>query len=641
MSAGEVAGRGDRFGPYEVLRLLGRGGMGEVYLARSPAGRPVAVKTLLSETAPLGAEDRARFAREIALARRVGGAHTAAVIAADPDAAVPWMATEYVAAPSLGELVRDCGPLDDPAAVAWVGAGVAEALLALHAAGVVHRDVKPSNVLLPVAGPKVVDFGIAHAADLTRTQATLGTIAFTSPEQARGEPSTPASDVYALGATFFHLVTGRPPYAESEPLQLLVRVAEARVELDGLPPQLDDVVRPCLRLAPADRPTVPEVLRALTARVAGRPDAVGGAGLLPGEWLERIAGYERAGAAAAAEAETAPALQDARPAEPDESAAAPGAVGTGERTGPAGPDGAGATAADAAGGTGTLPLGAAGSDADAEPDTDAADDPAVAPTAPTAPTPSRTAGKRAATAPPQPSRGPALVGALMVLLCVGVAIALVVDRLPGDSPSARGSAPPASPADGTPAAQPPSPPPTPTPGPTPPKAEIAGVDEGDCLNLRHPPDPNLAIWDPWYGAAELDPVSCSADNAYVKVTDLRWSESFADPVCPRGEGRDEFSVNYDTEDGVDSIAAVAVCVAREFRTGQCFPGLHAPDKPSDSRASFLSVTRCSKTEIPEVDNRMYRITGVEPLVDPQTCPPGTTSYWSFEDRGLALCATTL
>ncbi|MHA4816798.1 serine/threonine-protein kinase [Streptomyces aculeolatus] len=314
MNAGESAGRGDRFGPYEVLRLLGRGGMGEVYLARSPAGRPVAVKTLLSETAPLGAVERARFAREIALARRAGGAHTAAVIDADPEAAVPWMATEYVAAPSLGELVRDCGPPADPAAVAWIGAGVAEALLALHAVGVVHRDVKPSNVLLPVAGPKVVDFGIAHAADLTRTQVTLGTIAFTSPEQARGEPSTPASDVYALGATLFHLATGHPPYPDSEPLQLLVRVSEARVELDGLPPELDGLVRPCLRLAPADRPAVGELLRDLTARV-------GGAGLLPGAWRERIAAYERTGAAAAAEAETAPALADARP--PAESAPPP------------------------------------------------------------------------------------------------------------------------------------------------------------------------------------------------------------------------------------------------------------------------------------------------------------------------------
>jgi hypothetical protein len=639
VSAGEVAGRGDRFGPYEVLRVLGRGGMGEVYLARSPAGRPVAVKTLLSETAPLGAAERARFAREIALARRVGGAHTAAVIEADPEAAVPWMATEYVAAPSLGELVRDCGLLRDPAAACWVGAGVAEALLALHAAGVVHRDVKPSNVLLPVAGPKVVDFGIAHATDLTRTQATLGTIAFTSPEQARGEPSTPASDVYALGATLFHLVTGRPPYAESEPLQLLVRVAEARVELDGLPPQLDDVVRPCLRLAPADRPTVPEVLRALTARVAGRPDAVGGAGLLPGEWLERIAGYERAGAAAAAEAETAPALQDARPAEPAEPstpptpAPPPGATAPGEQAEPAEEGEDGATPAEDATGTGTLPL-----RADAAEPAYRLDDPGAATTAPT---PVRSAGKYAATGPLQPSRWPARMAALTVLLCVGVLVAVIVSRLPADSPGARGSAPPASPADGTPAARPPSSPLTPSPSATPPKTEIAGVDKGDCLNLRHPPDRNLAMWDAWYGVEELNPVSCSADNAYVKVTGLRWSEFLADPVCPRGEGRDEFSVDYEPEDGSYTDAAVAVCVARQFRVGQCFPGLYAPDKPSEGAASHLSVTRCSKTEIPEIDNRMYRITAVEPLAEPQTCPPGSDIYWPFKDRGMALCAAML
>ncbi|MFF0725372.1 serine/threonine-protein kinase [Streptomyces sp. NPDC004134] len=640
MSAGEGAGPGDRFGPYEVLRLLGRGGMGEVFLARSPAGRPVAVKTLLSETAPLGAAERARFAREIALARRAGGPHTAAVIDADPEAAVPWMATEYVAAPSLGELVRDCGLLTGPAAVGWVGAGVAEALLALHAVGVVHRDVKPSNVLLPPAGPKVVDFGIAHAADLTRTQVTLGTIAFTSPEQARGEPSTAASDVYALGATLFHLATGHPPYPASEPLQLLVRVAEARVELAGLPPQLDDLIRPCLRLAPADRPAVRELLRDLTARVADTPGAVGGAGLLPGEWRERIAAYERTGAAAAAEAETAPALADARPAEPagqggqGERADQIEPAGPGERAesaGPAGGSGPGAPAA-AVTGTGTLPLRAD------------APEPGPGPGGPgaatTAPAPVRT-GRRAATAPLLPSRGPARLAAFTVLLCLGVIVALLIDRLPGDAPEARGSAPPASPAAGTPAAQDPTPPPTPTPAPTPPKDEIAGVEKGDCLSISQPADRNLAMWDPWSGVEELDPVPCGSAKAYMKVTSLRWSETFADPVCPRSEARDEFSVDYDPGDGSYSDAAVAVCVARQFRAGQCFPGLYAPDNPSDSAASLLSVTRCSKTEIPEIDNRMYRITGVEPLAEPQSCPPGSDSYWAFEERGFALCAGML
>jgi len=149
------------------------------------------------------------------------------------------------------------------------------------------------------------------------------------------------------------------------------------------------------------------------------------------------------------------------------------------------------------------------------------------------------------------------------------------------------------------------------------------------------------MFDAWYGVEELDPVPCAADKAYVKVTGLRWSETFADPVCPRGEGRDEFSVDYDPGDGGYSDAAVAVCVARQFRAGQCFPGLDAGDGSPDSAASFLSVTRCSKTEIPQIDNRMYRITGAVPLADPQTCPPGSDTYWPFTDRGLALCAGTL
>lgn len=185
-------------GPYRLIGRLASGGMGRIYLARGGerGGRGlVAVKTLLAE-GTVSAVDRRRFAREVSLAQRVDSAYTARVRDSDPDAERPWMAIDYIAAPPLSELVRNCGVLP-ASAVRWIAAGTAEALVTLHGVGIVHRDVKPQNVLLPLEGPRVIDFGISHASDLTLTGLTLGTIAFTSPEQARGEASTAASDVYS------------------------------------------------------------------------------------------------------------------------------------------------------------------------------------------------------------------------------------------------------------------------------------------------------------------------------------------------------------------------------------------------------------------------------------------------------------
>ncbi|MFE0649511.1 serine/threonine-protein kinase [Streptomyces sp. NPDC059534] len=275
----------ERLGPYRLIGRVGAGGMGRVYLGRTVSGRLVAVKTLLAE-GEVGESDRRRFAREAALARRVTGMFTVPVLDADADGPRPWMATEYVPAPSLAELVRDGGALP-PAAVRWIAAGTAEALMDLHRAGIVHRDVKPGNVLLPLSGPRLIDFGISHALDLTRTSLTLGTIAFTSPEQARGEASTPASDVYALGATLFHLATGQPPYEPgADAFLLLARVQRAEVALDGLPRALDDLIRPLLLLAPEARPTPADVLAAFER------EPVGGSELLPTAWTSRIRSHQ-------------------------------------------------------------------------------------------------------------------------------------------------------------------------------------------------------------------------------------------------------------------------------------------------------------------------------------------------------------
>ncbi|MFF3749846.1 serine/threonine-protein kinase [Streptomyces sp. NPDC002018] len=283
----------ESLGPYRIIGRLGSGGMGRIYLARS-GRRLVAVKTLLAE-GHVDDADRRRFAREVAVAQRVDSGFTARVLDADAGAARPWMAIEYIAAPPLSELVRRAG--QPPAsAVRWVGAGVSAALVDLHGAGIVHRDIKPPNVLLPLDGPRVIDFGISHASDLTRTSLTLGTIAFTSPEQARGEPSTAASDVYSLGATLFHLAVGRPPYSpDGDTLRLLARVARAELDLTGLPRELDQLIRPCLAFDPAARPRPADVLAQFKAALVGLPVSDSGRRWLPPRWTALIEEYDQQG----------------------------------------------------------------------------------------------------------------------------------------------------------------------------------------------------------------------------------------------------------------------------------------------------------------------------------------------------------
>ncbi|WBB57979.1 serine/threonine-protein kinase [Streptomyces sp. WMMC500] len=289
-------------GPYRLVARLSAGGMGRVYLAvETGTGELAAVKTLLAE-GEIGDADRARFAREVGVARRVAGRHTARVRAADPEAERPWLATDYVSAPSLAELTARGGPAD-PATVARLAADCATALEALHTAGVVHRDLKPQNVLLPADGIRVIDFGISHATDLTRTRLTLGTLAYIAPEQARGEPATPACDVYALGATLCTLATGRPPSPDTgDPVRLLALVARGAVELGAVPEPLLGLVRACLALDPAARPG-PVALRMLAqeagAAAAAGPAGGGGGGAswpgMPDRWAGIVLAYQRQG----------------------------------------------------------------------------------------------------------------------------------------------------------------------------------------------------------------------------------------------------------------------------------------------------------------------------------------------------------
>ncbi|WP_246127223.1 serine/threonine-protein kinase [Embleya hyalina] len=285
----------DRLGDYRLIGRLASGGMGRLYLGRSTAdGSLAAVKTLLAQGG-IGEVERRRFAREVELAQRVRGEHTARVLAADPEAARPWMAIRYIPAPSLAELVASRGPADE-ACVRRLGASCAAVLLGLHEMGIVHRDLKPQNMLLPSAGLRLIDFGISHAADITRTHLTLGTIAFTSPEQARGEPSTAASDVYSLGATLFHLAVGRPPYPETgNDLRLLALVARARVDPTDVPAGLRELILSCLVLEPDDRPRTADLLGALT-EPGSSPSLPNAADLrIPDGWRALIDAYEHEG----------------------------------------------------------------------------------------------------------------------------------------------------------------------------------------------------------------------------------------------------------------------------------------------------------------------------------------------------------
>ena len=255
-----------RIGPFEVLGRLGAGGMGLVYLARSASGRRVAIKTVRTELA----EDqlfRVRFTREVEAARAVSGFYTAAVVDADPRAAVPWLATAYVPAPSLEEVVNECGPL--PAqAVRWLAAGIAEALQSIHGAGLVHRDLKPSNVLVVEDGPRVIDFGIASGVSntrLTMTNVAVGTPAYMSPEQARDSRSvTGASDIFSLGSTLVFAATGHAPFHGANPVETVFMLLREGPDLEGLPDELRPLIDSCMQMEAGLRPT-PEDLQAQLA----------------------------------------------------------------------------------------------------------------------------------------------------------------------------------------------------------------------------------------------------------------------------------------------------------------------------------------------------------------------------------------
>ncbi|MFF8189926.1 serine/threonine-protein kinase [Streptomyces bobili] len=245
---------------YRLAARLGAGGMGTVYLSYTPGGHPIALKTIRPELSE-DPEFRRRFRQEVQAAQRVQGFYTAPVIDYDTEDSQPWLATAYVAGPSLAAAVGEHGPLPVPSVLLLL-AGMAEALSVIHAAGIVHRDLKPSNVLLASDGPRVIDFGIARAADataLTGTGVSIGTPAFMSPEQAAGKKVTPASDLFALGQVAAFAARGTGAYGDGPSHAVLYRIVHEEPDLSGLAEQLGFISR-CLAKDPAERPSPAEII---------------------------------------------------------------------------------------------------------------------------------------------------------------------------------------------------------------------------------------------------------------------------------------------------------------------------------------------------------------------------------------------
>ena len=288
-------------GGFRVLTLLAVGGMGRVYLALGPDRKAVALKVARPEFAA-DARFRARFRREVETARGVGtrsgngsgdsgggssggsgsagatrgAALIAPVVAADADAELPWLASEYVPGPSVTDAAMEFGPLGD-AGLRTLMHGLALALSEVHAAGVVHRDVKPSNVLLARDGPRLIDFGVARAIDdigLTRVGALIGSPGFLSPEQAVGEAATFGSDVFALASVVAYAARGQSPFGAGDGAALLYRVVHEPPKLDGLPADLTEVLSASLAKDPAERPTAPEIAALVAPADPWLPDAV-------------------------------------------------------------------------------------------------------------------------------------------------------------------------------------------------------------------------------------------------------------------------------------------------------------------------------------------------------------------------------
>jgi eukaryotic-like serine/threonine-protein kinase len=261
-----------RIGRFRLTARLGAGGMGVVYLCTGKDGTQAAVKVLRPELAD-DPEFRVRFRREVAVLASVNGLCTVRVLEADTESARPFLATEYADGPSLAEHVSQHGPLG-PDMLQGLAVGLAEALTAIHAAGLIHRDLKPGNILLTQSGPKVIDFGIAQALDstsLTKTGMTVGSPGFMAPEQIQGQAGQPA-DVFAWGLTMAYAATGQSPFGTGPTDAILYRIVHEAPDVSGVPEQLRPIVEGALRKDPAERPTAQDLLAWAAAPITTSDD---------------------------------------------------------------------------------------------------------------------------------------------------------------------------------------------------------------------------------------------------------------------------------------------------------------------------------------------------------------------------------
>ncbi|WP_128379313.1 PQQ-binding-like beta-propeller repeat protein [Streptomyces cavernae] len=293
-------------GEFRLLGCLGQGGFGRVFLGRAPSGSLAAVKVAHGHHAQ-DRDFRERFRREVTAIRRVSGWFTAALVAADTETRQPWLATEFVPAPTLHDVVAACGPLPPPA-LWWIARGIAEALVSIHRAGLLHRDLKPGNVLLAPDGVRVIDFGIAKVVDsanYTRPGVAAGTPGFMPPEQVDLRGVGTPGDVYALAATLLYAASGHPPHTGANWHQVFQKlISHAAPDLSGLPAEFSGLVPRCLQASPESRMSAPQVLAVARRKARPGPGGPGTAGagagarrgqprVLPDQVLAYISGYER------------------------------------------------------------------------------------------------------------------------------------------------------------------------------------------------------------------------------------------------------------------------------------------------------------------------------------------------------------
>ncbi|MFI9596252.1 serine/threonine-protein kinase [Nonomuraea sp. NPDC052265] len=261
-----------RLGEYRLSRRLGQGGQGVVFLGHSAAGAQVAIK-LLHASVSKDADVRRRFLGEVEAVRRVAAFCTAQLLDADLDGDRPYLVSEYVEGPSLGEHVVARGPRRG-GSLDRLAIGTATALGAIHRAGVVHRDLKPGNVLLSLDGPRVIDFGVSRLMDAaaTTTRSPIGTPAYLSPERINGESAGAAADMWAWGLTVAYTASGRHAYMADTYQEILARILYGKPDLRGLSGRLREIVAACLAHDPRDRPDAEETLRALLGQDAGPGD---------------------------------------------------------------------------------------------------------------------------------------------------------------------------------------------------------------------------------------------------------------------------------------------------------------------------------------------------------------------------------